>query len=376
MKNWQRGSIYALSYALLATLAVDPSALVTSLGRPLHGDLVIQVPREVMERSLDQIQEGNPRSLEAMSGVDGVMEADVATAADEPAQQPPRSRERTRADRKRGKRGGAFQRKLVEGFTASPAGLPANIAPYWDSSVLILNVTDNGTSIGTGFLVNKVVESGKTYGFFMTNHHVIDGVCAGDGRCLDTTLLNDVVLDANTAKVSRQGDRVVKLQGARLVKKTSKPDLALLKVELTAAAEQYLRVLPVDIDGGRSHGETVYAIGYPATDARTSPRMKPIENQNLIMKRWSVGIYDKQMKWPRQGAFLIHTADILPGNSGSPLLSGKTAQAVGVNVAAFFPTKDNDYTGGGKIGCINMPNTMRAAVPGWYLKDYMALAKP
>jgi S1-C subfamily serine protease len=85
-----------------------------------------------------------------------------------------------------------------------------------------------------------------------------------------------------------------------------------------------------------------------------------------VIKRWSEGVIEQTINRDDTGQLLIHTADILPGNSGSGLFN-REGVVIGVNVFLFNVRKDYDYNGG---GC-NVPPTARASVGPSMLAPYM-----
>jgi serine protease Do len=94
--------------------------------------------------------------------------------------------------------------------------------------------------------------------------------------------------------------------GARLIEVSKRHDLALLKLD-----DHVTPSLPVAADGGLGQGESVFAVGNPIG-------MSDVTTAGII-----TGLRDGK---------ILTDAQILPGNSGGPLLN-KNGEVVGVNAA-------------------------------------------
>ncbi len=256
---------------------------------------------------------------------------------------------------------------IVEGFHNQMHGLPENLKPMWNAALLLVGTSDEGVGIGSAFVVRIKRKGNRIFGYLMTNNHVIADYCNFNGICPDLFTLNDIGLDTRSGEVFRSGPNVMRVQGARVLKTTNPPDLALLEVELEESAMNFLKVAAVNVNNV-TNGTAVYAIGFPNTSRRTSANAKPIEEKSLVIKRWSEGVVEQTITHAEVGELVVHTADILPGNSGSGLFN-REGTVVGVNVLLFNARRDMDYNGG---GC-NVPPTARASVAPRMLAPYMNL---
>lgn len=322
-------SVLGVALVLAATTGFQ----LVSKQKPIN-ERMIQVPGDVIARNLDQL----------MDRVQSGQEIDIPGL------------------------GSTDSMPVVEGFNNTKAGLPSTVSPMWDASVLLLGTTDEGAELGTGFIVKIKRVGSSNLVYIVTNNHVIADFCSEvTGACPSLYTLNDIGLNTRTGDVFRTGSNILKVQGARLLKTSRPPDLALLEVEVSNDALNFLKVAPVTtVNPGT--GAHVYAIGYPATSRRTSSSRKYIEDQDLIIKRWSEGEVQQVGTLAGQGELVVHSADILPGNSGSGLFNSDGV-VVGVNVLLLNVRKDFDYAGG---GCGN-PETSRASVSARELAPYMNL---
>ena len=309
-------------------------------GKPVNTkEHIIQVPGSVIQKNLDTLM-SNPDS--EIPGVIRLPGLDSAEGVALP---------------------------VVEGFNNTSAGLPAAVRTAWNASVMLLGAEEQGTSIGTGFIVKMKREGDRNLIYVMTNNHVIEDSCSTfTNQCPNLFTLNGIGLNSRTGEVFRTGENLLRVRGARLIKTTRPPDLALLEVEVEASALSFLSVVPV-ANRNAATNTSVYAIGHPSTDLRKSSSRKHIQDQHLLIKRWSSGHVEEVGHLQGQGELVVHTADILPGNSGGALVSADGI-VVGVNVLLFNVRKDFDYNGG---GC-GLPPTARAAVGISEVIPYMQIA--
>ncbi len=333
-------SVLGVSLIILSTAGVG-----FKQARPIN-DLTIHVPGKVIESNIDQLVMAQKDAADRKL-------FDLYPAALNPEEQ-------------------NIAVPLAEGFNNAKDGLPANIKPMWENSVMILGTSDDGASIGSGFFINiKSAAAGAYKGYILTNHHVIADYCDAAGNCDKLFVLHDIGLDTDTGSVFSTGSNLLRVHGAKLLKMSTTPDLALLEVDLDAVAVNFLKIASVQTSNAALVGQQVYAIGFPATSRRTSSGRKPIEKQNLIIERWSEGSVEQLVSPEGLGDLVIHSADILPGNSGSALYN-QSATVVGVNVLLFNPSKDFDYYGSAG-GCSRGAATERASVAPSMLAPYLGL---
>lgn len=161
------------------------------------------------------------------------------------------------------------------------------------SVVQILTETNDGTSTGTGFVLNAD-------GYIATNHHVIEG---------------------GLSYSVRQGSLTAT---AEVVKSWERLDLAVLKTDLGGLGRVTLAVAPPPVL------TDVVAVGFPGVAETISAS----ESADPTFSKGNVGRRVVSGTWNRRDVLRIiqHTAQINPGNSGGPLMD-TCGRVIGVNTA-------------------------------------------
>jgi len=337
---WKTVAYATFGFSAILAVTAGISNIVTPIN-PLSSDVVIEVPGRVIEENLEKLVREH-RDMMERKVFDLFPSANDAEALSK-------------------------NLPLVEGFNNYMNGLPEGVKPMWSASLLLLGTTDEGVGIGSAFVVRIKRNGSRILGYLMTNNHVIRDFCDWNGECPNLYTLNDIGINTRTGEVFRTGSNVLKVQGAKVIKTTNPPDLALLEVELTEESMAFLKIAAVNVNDATA-GTAVYAIGFPNTSVRTSSSAKPIDDQTLVIKRWSEGVVERTIHVEGYEELLVHTADILPGNSGSGLFN-RSGTVIGVNVLLMNVRKDFDYNGG---GC-NVPATSRASVAPRMLAPYMSI---
>ena len=173
---------------------------------------------------------------------------------------------------------------------------PLWAAPDFDalerSVVRIISKSADGTSTGTGFVIN-------TDGYVVTNHHVVAGASEVG------------VVPTNTTSVLPVGDIAV----------WEELDLAVIQVPGLGLPPVMLSLVKP------KKGQKVWAIGYPGGADRESladdPTVQAGVAGRVFSGRWST----------RDLVIIQHSAPTNPGNSGGPLLDD-CGNVIGVNTQA------------------------------------------
>jgi endonuclease G len=176
-------------------------------------------------------------------------------------------------------------------------------------------------SVGTGFLVRPHL--------LVTNRHVLEELSSGTGR------LERGMARVHFGQEHGQTDAEGPADIVRQVAEHPDLDLALLEVDTTQLSAARA---PLELDTGPvERGADVAVIGYPFPDAERNPAfVKAAFQGKLGVKRVAPG---EVMK--RAGATLHHDCSTLGGNSGSPVLSLRTARVVGVHFHGRFAMRNS-----------------------------------
>lgn len=169
---------------------------------------------------------------------------------------------------------------------------------------------------GSGFFIT-------TDGYFVTNHHVVDGA------------------DALAVKV---GDGLV---AAKVVKLDATNDIAVLKVEGTYTC------LPLGEDLQTRPGDDVFTIGFPMTDVMGEAPKTTLGTVSAL-----TGIEDDAR------AFQI-SVQIQPGNSGGPLVLKGSGNVIGVTSSSLNGAK---FLQQGRP----MPQNVNYAMKASYIRPLLA----
>jgi S1-C subfamily serine protease len=200
----------------------------------------------------------------------------------------------------------------------------ADLRAQWDAfraalgalafSVGRIDTTD-GIKVGTGFLVgeNRLV----------TNDHVLDGLSYGT-----------FVLQKGQAEVRFQqrwdpADTEPAVPIVGVIATDEHLDISILEIEPRPDAPRAPFTLS-DVDC--ADGDFVAALGYPMKDAGRNPSfMEALFEGKYAVKRASPGEIVKT-----ETSLAFHDCSTLGGNSGSPLLSLRTGQVVGLHRSGTF----------------------------------------
>jgi hypothetical protein len=188
-------------------------------------------------------------------------------------------------------------------------------------------VDDGGKGIGTGFLVSPRL--------LVTNTHVLDVLSNGTR-----------VLERGQASVRFKrefnaipDERPVPVVQVVAVHETL--DLSLLEVD-PVALDVDRTVLPM-APADAARGDPVVVLGYPQNDSARNPLfVSSIFGNRFGVKRAAPGEVIEVKGWG-----VYHDCSTLGGNSGSPVVSLKTGQVVGVHRSGDFMYRNESVLGSG-----------------------------
>jgi endonuclease G len=207
-------------------------------------------------------------------------------------------------------------------------GFRQMVQPLMASVGLIELVVDQRTAVpvGTGFLVLPHL--------LVTNRHVLADLSSGTGR-----------LERGQARIRfgqeyGQPDTEGAVDIVREVTEHPTLDLALLEVDTAQMTAQHkpLELEPTPLE----QGVTVAVIGYPFPDGGRNPSLVNAAFEGKLgVKRVAPGEITQVA-----GAIVHHDCSTLGGNSGSPLLSLRSARVVGVHFEGRFATRNSAVAAG------------------------------
>lgn len=181
----------------------------------------------------------------------------------------------------------------------------------------------DGTHVGTGFLVAD--------GVLATNRHVLGDLTSG------TEVLGPGIAQVNFQRekgTTDQPEQIVEIKGVIGIHKTL--DIALLEVPKLDR-----QVVPIDI-APVAEGTRVVVIGYPAQDPVRNPLFATAIYKGVYgRKRAALGeVLDGSLS-----PSLFHDCSTLGGNSGSPVFSLETGNAIGIHRAGYFMYRNEAVDG-------------------------------
>ena len=262
----------------------------------------------------------------------------------------------------------------AEGFHFLSQSAPTAVTESWESVFLFFLDEPSAISIGTAFLVRADVGPQETDMYFLTNKHVLKGHCEAKGVCTELSLFQDGKFDTGSG-----GARFVSFRepmGFVSVLTISKnPDLAVLKVTRPNNKMRVPKVLPFAKSCEMIIGEPLDGIGFPWTPDREAKDMIPIEQQKVVTKRWSQGIYTGRLRTDERHDentmyFYASTVDALTGNSGGPILNSRGEIVAVAKGGASLAANSWRYSGNETEGKLDWQSY---SVPCEYLKTIPAL---
>ncbi|HEV7906062.1 MAG TPA: serine protease [Pyrinomonadaceae bacterium] len=190
-------------------------------------------------------------------------------------------------------------------------------------------------SIGTGFLVSD--------GVLVTNKHVLDILSKGTGELEK----GQAVVRFKHEAGNPDEEEPVNITG--VVAAHEELDIALLQVERQkfTKARKPLALDPAPVEAGHP----VVALGYPLNDPLRNPLfIRALFGDVFGVKRGAPGEVSSLGEQS-----IYHDCSTLGGNSGSPILSMKTARVVGLHREGSFLYR-NEATDGASLGKFLQPH--------------------
>jgi WD40 repeat protein len=212
---------------------------------------------------------------------------------------------------------GQFDGPITKGADGDLA-LPDLIAKFEPSVVKISVQGEHGSSLGSGFVVDK-------QGSIITNYHVIEGAKQASVTFADKSLPASPVVGFLHYEVGK--------------------DLAMLKINYSP---EQLQPAPISPTTPRK-GETVVTFGSPlgleftASEGSVSAIRSGSELQTMFRQSIGYDVY-AQMGYDINATWLQITAPISPGNSGGALVN-KRGEVVGVNTWTLTEGQNLNFAG-------------------------------
>lgn len=258
-----------------------------------------------------------------------------------------------------------------EGFHSSKIGLPLAVQAAWDSTFLVEPVAGKG-AVGTAFVVRVEPTGGKNLDvYLLTADHVVQGNCGIRLGFCENIEISDGGVDLRTATDIDFTNPTARANGAEVVRRSQNPDLALLRLVVADRALWNRRPLVLARACSYAVGDTVYVIGFPDVASRTYKYAGPIEDRNILKRRWSRGRILGPYHYKEPGAEKKYwtgiTADGLRGNSGGPGLNAR-GEVVGELDSAGKENRGGAYLGNDSLG---IPHAMLQRCE--YLDDFINL---
>lgn len=214
-------------------------------------------------------------------------------------------------------------------------GFQQSVKPYLYSIGRIDSLSTQ-KSIGTGFLVSEKL--------LVTNRHVLDQLSCG------TNMLEKGQGVVRFGQEHSTPDTQGRTEITGVVAVHESLDMALLAVEPPGNTP---KLTPLEVENNAvSEGDDVVAIGYPFDDPARNPLfINALFGGKFGVKRAAPGEVLRSSR-----ASIFHDCSTLGGNSGSPILSMKTARVVGLHRDGFFMYR-NEAVDGASLGAFVSQHT-------------------
>ena len=260
-----------------------------------------------------------------------------------------------------------------EGFNAHSRELPSKVAKAWASTFLFISEDLSSYQMGTAFLVKKEVKADSTILYFLTSRHVITPFCKDQDVCFNANLAQNASLIHQNDGLHLQSLDGVVVDGVEVLALSKNPDLALLRAAVPTGKYNLPDSLKISDSCALQEGETLFSIGFADPACRTNSDRLPIADQNLILKRWSQGIFTGYVKSDdnndeNTNIWASTSVDMLSGGSGSPLLNEDGLVVGVIKNSASHATNQYRYDGNENPGHFDWQSN---AVPCAYLSQFI-----
>lgn len=218
-----------------------------------------------------------------------------------------------------------------EGFFNTMDQVPGYAQLAWKATYGVFPKSFGGS--GSAVLFKKVPHpSGGALNslYFLTSSHVILGTCGlSTGPCTGIKLSSKIIQNKVTDQYSDYDPLGFTFENVEVVKITKVPDLAILKVTVDGSIFYQSSLTAIDLERKCDIrlDDRVTIIGYPGTIRRAGGVLGTTsENKFFTMKRVSTGFITSlneifASKYGGEYNYLFTSADILPGNSGGPIVN-------------------------------------------------------